>query len=220
MGAVTVTLRRSGGAKTLIAVWSLPPTRPLAAGMSLADRNLLNEIGAAVKLLLRFLGFLFAAGTVVFLVGVAATPGLIWHFSKDLPDYLSASGLRAAGDDARSRGRRRAARRIFQGAASLPADPGGAEARHQRVPRRRGQEFLRTRRHRLFRAWHARPFSTRRTMVSNRRPQGASTITQQVAKNFLSDQRGFLHPQDQGSAVGDADRAHLFEGQDPRTLSQ
>src|SRR5580704_4285905 len=45
---------------------------------------------------------------------------------------FSASGLRAAGDDTRSRRRRRAARRIFQGAASLPADPGGAETRHQR----------------------------------------------------------------------------------------
>ena len=40
-----------------------------------------------MRLLVRFLGFLFAAGTVVFLVGVAATAGMIWHFSKDLPDY-------------------------------------------------------------------------------------------------------------------------------------
>src|SRR5260370_5329584 len=40
-----------------------------------------------MRLLVRFLGFLFAAGTVVFLVGVAAVAGLIWHFSKDLPDY-------------------------------------------------------------------------------------------------------------------------------------
>src|SRR5258708_9437804 len=40
-----------------------------------------------MRLLVRFMGFLFAAGTVVFLVGVAATAGLIWHFSKDLPDY-------------------------------------------------------------------------------------------------------------------------------------
>ena len=40
-----------------------------------------------MRLLVRFLGFLFAAGTVVFLVGVAAAAGLIWHFSKDLPDY-------------------------------------------------------------------------------------------------------------------------------------
>src|SRR5215510_52885 len=40
-----------------------------------------------MKLLLRFLGWIFAAGTVVFLVGIAATAGLVWHFSKDLPDY-------------------------------------------------------------------------------------------------------------------------------------
>src|ERR1044072_1411520 len=40
-----------------------------------------------MKLLLRFLGVLFAAGTIVFVVGVAAAAGLLWHFSKDLPDY-------------------------------------------------------------------------------------------------------------------------------------
>src|SRR6202451_3342335 len=40
-----------------------------------------------MRLLVRFLGFLFAAGTVLFLVGVAAAAGLIYHFNKDLPDY-------------------------------------------------------------------------------------------------------------------------------------
>ena len=40
-----------------------------------------------MRLLVRFMGFLFAAGTVVFLVGVAGVAGAIWHFSKDLPDY-------------------------------------------------------------------------------------------------------------------------------------
>ena len=40
-----------------------------------------------MRFLVRFLGFLFAAGTVVFLVGIAAAAGLFWHFSKDLPDY-------------------------------------------------------------------------------------------------------------------------------------
>ena len=44
-----------------------------------------------MRLLVRFLGFLFAAGTVVFLVGVAAAAGLIWHYSKDLPDYSPSS---------------------------------------------------------------------------------------------------------------------------------
>ncbi len=55
---------------------------------------------------------------------------------------------------------------------------------------------------------------------SNRRPQGASTITQQVAKKLPVDQRSVVHPQDQGSLAGDADRARLFQGQDPRTVSQ
>src|ERR1700721_269767 len=40
-----------------------------------------------MRLLVRFLGFLFAAGTVLFLVGVAAVAGLIWHYSQDVPDY-------------------------------------------------------------------------------------------------------------------------------------
>src|SRR4051812_49998616 len=45
-----------------------------------------------MRLLLRFSGYLFAAGTVLFLVGAAGVAGMLWHFSKDLPDY---SQLRA-----------------------------------------------------------------------------------------------------------------------------
>ena len=41
---------------------------------------------SVMRFLVRFLGFLFAAGTVVFLVGVAGVAGAIWHFSRDLPD--------------------------------------------------------------------------------------------------------------------------------------
>ena len=40
-----------------------------------------------MRFLIRFLGFLFAAGSLVFLVAVAAVAGLLYHFSKDLPDY-------------------------------------------------------------------------------------------------------------------------------------
>ena len=46
---------------------------------------------------------------------------------------------------------------------------------------------------------------------SNRRPQGASTITQQVAKNFLLTNE-VSAAQDQGSLAGDAHRARLFQG--------
>ena len=40
-----------------------------------------------MRLLLRFCGLLFAAGTIVFVVGIAAAAGLLWHYSKALPDY-------------------------------------------------------------------------------------------------------------------------------------
>src|SRR5215813_10029425 len=43
-------------------------------------------MGWLMKLLFRFFGFLFAAGTILFVVGAAAAAGLLWHFSKDLPD--------------------------------------------------------------------------------------------------------------------------------------
>ena len=61
---------------------------------------------------------------------------------------FAVAGLRAAGDDARARGRRLAGRRICPRAPALHPDPGGAEAGDQRLPRRRGQELLR--------AWRAR----------------------------------------------------------------
>ena len=40
-----------------------------------------------MRLLFRFFGFLFALGTLVFIVGVGAISGLIYHYNKDLPDY-------------------------------------------------------------------------------------------------------------------------------------
>ena len=40
-----------------------------------------------MRFVVRFLGFLFTAGTIVFLVGVAGVAGGIWYFSRDLPDY-------------------------------------------------------------------------------------------------------------------------------------
>ena len=132
---------------------------------------------------------------------------------------FAASGLRAAGDDARARRRRRAARRIFQGAPALSADPGDAETRHQRLPRGRGQEFLRARRHRL----HRHGARGRAVCAELRlQPPAAGRLDDHPAgrEELPSDQRGVLHPQDQGSPAGDAHRARLFQGPHPRTLSQ
>ena len=139
---------------------------------------------------------------------------------QGLAGLFAASGLRAAGDDARPCGGRRAARRIFQGTAAVSADPGGSEAGHQRVPGGRGQELLRARRHRLFRHGARRDRAVRAEF--RLQPPAAGRLHDHPAgrEELPSDQRGVVHPQDQGSLAGDADRARLFQGQDSRTLSQ
>ena len=55
---------------------------------------------------------------------------------------------------------------------------------------------------------------------SSRRPQGASTITQQVAKNFLLTNEVSFQRKIKEALLALQDRAHLFQGKDPRTLSQ
>ncbi len=42
-----------------------------------------------MRLLMRFFGFLFAAGAILFVCGAAGATYVIWHFSKDLPDYTA-----------------------------------------------------------------------------------------------------------------------------------
>ena len=140
-------------------------------------------------------------------------------FLQGLARLFAASGLRAAGDDARACVRRRAARRVFQGAAALSADPGDAKTRHQRVPRGRGQEFLRAWRHRL----HRHGARGRGVCAELRlQPPAAGRLDDHPAgrEELPFDQRGLLHPQDQGSLAGDAHRARLFQGPHPRALSQ
>ena len=138
-----------------------------------------------MRLLLRFFGFLFAAGTIVFLVGIGAGAGLLWHFSKDLPDYSQLQDYEPPVMTRVHATRRRAGRRIRHPAPALHPDPGRAEDGDQRLPRRRGQEFLRPQRARLLKASRAPAILLVQNYGSSRRPQGASTITQQVAKNFL-----------------------------------
>src|SRR5258707_9801710 len=63
-------------------------------------------------------------------------------FLQGLAGLFAASGLRAAGDDARACVGWRAAWRILQGAAAVSADPGGSENRDQHPPPPRRQKFL------------------------------------------------------------------------------
>src|SRR6201747_3134736 len=137
-----------------------------------------------MRLLVRFLGFLFAAGTVVFLVGVAATAGLIWHYSKDLPDYSQLQDYeppvmtRVHASDGALLGEYSKERRLY-----LPI---------QAVPKMVINAFLAAEDKNFYEHGGIDSTGMARAAVlyaqnygSNRRPQGASTITQQVAKNFL-----------------------------------
>ena len=127
--------------------------------------------------------------------------GLLWHFSKDLPDY---SQLQDYEPPVMTRVHATDGSLVAEYATRAPAlsaDPGGAEDGDQRLHRGRGQEFLRARRPRLPGHRARRHAAMCRTTASSRRPQGASTITQQVAKNFLLTNEVSLRAQDQGSAA-------------------
>src|SRR6201981_1423307 len=137
-----------------------------------------------MRLLVRFLGFLFAAGTVVFLVGVAGVAGAIWHFSKDLPDYSQLQDYeppvmtRVHASDGALLGEYFKERPLY-----LPIQAGAKlvinaflAAEDKNFYEHGGIAFTGMARAAVLFA---------QNYGSNRRPQGASTITQQVAKNFL-----------------------------------
>src|SRR4029079_6155235 len=137
-----------------------------------------------MRLLVRFMGFLFAAGTVVFLVGVAGVAGMIWHYSKDLPDYSQLQDYeppvmtRVHATDGSLLREYSRERRLY-----LPI---------QAVPKLVINAFLAAEDKNFYDHGGIDFGGIARAVVnyaqnfgSNRRPQGASTITQQVAKNFL-----------------------------------
>ena len=137
-----------------------------------------------MKLLMRFFGFLFAAGTVVFLVGVAAAAALFWHFSKDLPDYSQLQDYeppvmtRIHASDGALLAEYAKERRLYLPIQAVPKLVTHAfiAAEDKNFYEHGGIDLSGIIRAGLV---YAQNFG------SNRRPQGASTITQQVAKNFL-----------------------------------
>src|SRR3981189_564037 len=137
-----------------------------------------------MRLLVRFLGFLFAAGTVVFLVGVAGVAGAIWHFSKDLPDYSQLQDYeppvmtRVHASDGALLGEYSKERRLYLPIQAVPKMVINAflAAEDKNFYEHGGIDFTGMARAAVLFA---------QNYGSNKRPQGASTITQQVAKNFL-----------------------------------
>jgi penicillin-binding protein 1A len=137
-----------------------------------------------MKLFLRFFGFLFAAGTLLFVVGVAAAAGLLWHFSKDLPDYSQLQDYeppvmtRVHAADGSLVAEYAKERRLYIPIQAVPKLVINAflSAEDKNFYEHGGLDFGG-----ILRA----SLSYVQNFGSNRHPQGASTITQQVAKNFL-----------------------------------
>src|SRR5690348_2917019 len=137
-----------------------------------------------MRLVVRLFGFLFTAGAVVFIVGAAALAGLIWHYSKDLPDYSQLQNYeppvttRIHASDGALLGEYASERRLY-----LPI---------QAVPKLVINAFLAAEDKNFYEHGGLDFYGIGRAVMlyvqnygGGRRPQGASTITQQVAKNFL-----------------------------------
>jgi len=139
-----------------------------------------------MRLTLRFLGLLFTAGTILFLIGVAAAAGLMWHFSKDLPDY---SQLRDYEPPVMTR--------VHAADGSLVAEYATQRRLYlpiQAVPKLVINAFLAAEDKNFYEHGGLDFGGIARAGIiyiqdwlagNKKRPQGASTITQQVAKNFL-----------------------------------
>jgi len=134
--------------------------------------------------LLRFFGFLFALGTILFLVGAGAVAGLLWHFSQDLPDYSQLQRYeppvmtRVHASDGRLVAEYATQRRLYMPIQAVPRMVINAflAAEDKNFYEHGGLDFTGIARAAVVYV---------QNLGRNRRPQGASTITQQVAKNFL-----------------------------------
>jgi len=137
-----------------------------------------------MRLFLRFMGWVFAGGTIIFLVGIAAVAGLLWHFSRDLPDYSTlqdyepAVMTRVHAADGQLLAEYARERRLYLPIQAVPKMVINAfiAAEDKNFYEHGGLDFQAIARAGLFYV---------QNLGSGRRPQGASTITQQVAKNFF-----------------------------------
>jgi len=134
-----------------------------------------------MRMFARFLGFIFATATIVFLIGSIAAAGLIYYFSKDLPDteqlrnYEPPVTTRLHAGDGSILAEYSHERRLF-----LPSSA---------IPQMVKQAFISAEDKNFYNHVGVDPEGVMRAVTvlaqGGRHMQGASTITQQVAKNFL-----------------------------------
>jgi penicillin-binding protein 1A len=137
-----------------------------------------------MRRLLRFFGFLFTVGTIFFLVGAGAAVGLYWHYSQDLPDYSTLQDYqppvmtRVHAADGELLAEYARERRLYLPIQAVPKLLINAfvSAEDKNFWEHGGIDYTGIARAGWFLV---------QNWGTNKRPQGASTITQQVAKNFL-----------------------------------
>ena len=137
-----------------------------------------------MQLVVRFFGFLFAIGTLLFLVAVGGVAGLLYHYSKDLPDYSQLQDYeppvmtRVHAGNGELLAEYAKERRLYLPIQAIPKLVTNAfiSAEDKNFYEHPGLDF-----NGIARAG----WLYIQNIGTSRRPQGASTITQQVAKNFL-----------------------------------
>src|SRR6204780_5452944 len=134
-----------------------------------------------MRAILRFLGFVFATGAIVFVIAAAIVGAVIFKFEQDLPDYSQLKNYEPP-----------VMTRVHASDGSLLA-----EYAHERrlylpsaaIPKRVKDAFISAEDNHFYTHRGFDPEGIIRAayvfLQGSKRVQGASTITQQVAKNFL-----------------------------------
>ncbi len=141
-----------------------------------------------MRMLARFFGFLFATGAILFILGAIGVAGLVYAYNKDLPDYTQLKNYEPP-----------IMTRVHAGDGSLLA-----EYSHERrlylpsnaIPSLVKQAFISAEDKNFYTHNGIDPEGIARAAMvllqGSKHMQGASTITQQVAKNFLlTNERSF-----------------------------
>jgi len=159
-----------------------PPALPPSVYTPMIKRRRRSRSG-----LLRFLGFLFTTGFMIFLAGAAVAGIVLWHTSKELPDYEVLAKYeppvmtRVHANDGRLIAEYAHERRIYVPVNTIPKIVIQAylSAEDKNFYKHKGIDYVGIARAVLIK-------------LRGGRLTGASTITQQVAKNFLlSSERTF-----------------------------
>ncbi|HEY7384811.1 MAG TPA: penicillin-binding protein 1A [Beijerinckiaceae bacterium] len=133
-----------------------------------------------MRFVLRFFGFLFSVGAIVFLIGAAVAAYFYWQYSQDLPDHAALANYEPP-----------VMTRVHASDGSLLAEYAREKRLYipiQAVPKQVIGAFLSAEDKNFYKHNGVDPEGIVRAVITNAKTgkkQGASTITQQVAKNFF-----------------------------------